>query len=61
MARTKLTAKKSEPIKQSQSRGKGKGKGKVKTIPKLTSSSITTKKPRRYRPGTLALKEIRKY
>lgn len=61
MARTKQTARKSTG-------GKGKGKGKVarklfaspprKLAPPTT---VGVKKPHRYRPGTIALREIRKY
>ena len=53
MARTKQTARKSTG---------GKAPRKQLSIKKITkSSSSTTKKPHRYRPGTVALREIRKY
>ena len=38
---------------------KGKAKGGVKTLP--ASQKSTKKKPRKYRPGTVALHEIRRY
>ena len=38
---------------------KGKAKGSVKTLP--ASQQPTKKKPRKYRPGTVALCEIRRY
>jgi histone H3 len=54
MARTKQTARKNtikEPKKQLAD----------KTVVKLTPSAGGVKKPRRYRPGTVALREIRRY
>ena len=41
------------------SKKKGKAKGGGKTLP--ASQQPTKKKPRRYRPGTVALREIRRY
>ena len=53
MARTKQTARKSTG-----------GKAPRKTLPTKAARKLSTKtetKPRRYRPGTVALREIRKY
>ena len=55
MARTKQTARKSTggkaPRKQLASKG----------VRKAAAAATAPKKPRRYRPGTVALREIRKY
>lgn len=48
------------PVHSSIRPGKGKGKG-VHVSGKLSSLAPGKKKPRRFRPGTLALREIRKY
>ena len=58
MARTKQTARKSMGGKAS--RGKYLTKA-SKVSKKGVMGAIGVKKPRRYRPGTLALREIRKY
>lgn len=60
MARTKQTACNS---KDKAKRFKQGGKGPVKTMPGAPRRSTTggAKKPHRYRPGTVALREIRKY
>ncbi|GAA6010110.1 hypothetical protein JCM10207_007563 [Rhodosporidiobolus poonsookiae] len=57
MARTKT-----KPLHSSQlyHPGGGKGKKAVKTLPGLNKSGMP-RKPRRYRPGTVALREIRHY
>ena len=41
------------------SKRKGKAKGGVKMLPSIEQP--TKKKPRKYRPGTVALREIRRY
>ncbi len=55
MARTKQTAKKSKPNK-----GKRNTLG-TKTARKSAPASGGVKKPHRFRPGTVALREIRRY
>lgn len=56
MARTKQTARKGLLGSHAHVCGKAAAK-----LPKARPQKEGLKKPRRYRPGTLALKEIRKY
>ena len=64
MARTKQTARKSTGGKAPRTGGKAPTGGKGNKGPASRKSGTTTggvKKPHRYRPGTVALREIRKY
>ena len=58
----KPTAQK-EPRKEHKSCGRGRGRGKTagKTGPKSANNNRKPKKGFKYRPGTLALREIRRY
>jgi len=54
MARTKQTARRNQPKGQVATFSK-------KELKKLSQTQAKVKKPRRYRPGVVALREIRKY
>jgi histone H3 len=61
MARTKNMAKKSKRGRKSKGKGKGKG-GKRKNAPaKGGVKAVKERKKHRWRPGTVAMREIRRY
>ena len=61
MARTKQTARKSTGGKQPRKHLATKAARKTATGAERHATSATVKKPHRYRPGTVALREIRKF
>ena len=58
MARTKTTARKSASVKTTKKKIVVKSAARKTTGPQATGG---VKKPHRYRPGTVALREIRRY
>lgn len=58
MARTKQTPRRTGMLMGS---CKGKGKGKAVMMSRMREELVKQKRPHRYRPGTVALREIRRY